>query len=42
MSNESIRRGYDHYWNFHDDPKEWADKGCPICKMLLEDRKEDQ
>ena len=28
-----IDSGYDHYWRFHRNEKEWAKAGCPICKL---------
>lgn len=35
----TIDTGYDHYWRFHDNETQWAELGCPICKMKQEEAK---
>jgi len=28
-----LLNGHDHYWNFHSIETEWAEAGCPVCKL---------
>ena len=34
---ETIKSGYDHYWRFHKNIEEFAELGCPTCKLQLEE-----